>query len=241
MSQLMTRRERVRAGTVAEIKELAWQQLATTGPLALSLRAIAREMQVTSSALYRYFPSREALLAALVCDGFASLADALEEADEQARAHPGPPGDRWLRVAGAHRRWALAHPTAYSLVFGSGCDGYEIELPAIKEQMFRGAGVLFRVMIESIESGECDPSGLHERLTEPMRAQLAEWRKDLGVADVDLDEAGLSAGLFAWTALHGAVALELFEHLPPQFLPADAYFDQTMRYVLEILGCRSAS
>jgi AcrR family transcriptional regulator len=72
------RRERLRQTTVAEIKVLAWRQIAEAGAPSLSLRAIARDMGMTSSALYRYFPSRDVLLTALIRDGFASLADALE-------------------------------------------------------------------------------------------------------------------------------------------------------------------
>src|ERR1700756_3222700 len=77
------RRERLRQTTVAEIKALAWQQIAEAGAPSLSLRAIARDMGMTSSALYRYFPSREVLLTALIKDGFASLADALEAAEAE--------------------------------------------------------------------------------------------------------------------------------------------------------------
>ena len=57
-----TRRERTRAATVAEIKHHAWAQVAEGGALAVSLRAVARSMGMTSSALYRYFESREQLV-----------------------------------------------------------------------------------------------------------------------------------------------------------------------------------
>lgn len=229
-----SRRERQRAETVAEIKQLAWSQMAEVGPRGVSLRAIARDMGVASSALYRYFPSMEALLSALVTDGFASLADTLEAADEAARAGGCDAGQRWLRASGAHRRWALDNPTAYGLIFGLACEEGEEMVPAAKAEMNRAVAVLFRVMIEGIATGQMHPEPIDRRLTGPMRAQLQAWNAEL---DFDLSEAALSACLFAWTCLHGTVAAETFEHLPHVFLPGDALFDQNMRHVLAVLGC----
>ncbi len=76
----LTRRERVRAATIDEIKEIARRHIAEKGAAALSLRAIAREMGMTSPALYRYFASRDDLVTALIVDAYNSLADALEAA-----------------------------------------------------------------------------------------------------------------------------------------------------------------
>ena len=90
------RRGRLRQTTVAEIKVLAWRQIAEAGAPSLSLRAIARDMGMTSSALYRYFPSRDVLLTALIRDGFASLADTLEAVeasiDSEGEGGRGPGG-----------------------------------------------------------------------------------------------------------------------------------------------------
>ncbi|MEI8240917.1 MAG: helix-turn-helix domain-containing protein, partial [Actinomycetota bacterium] len=55
-------RERARAATLAEIVRLARGQVASDGAASLSLRAIAREMGMVSSGIYRYFPSRADLL-----------------------------------------------------------------------------------------------------------------------------------------------------------------------------------
>src|SRR5579864_5583018 len=114
---VIRRRDRLRNATVAEIKDLAWAQIAEAGAAALSLRAVARDMGMTSSALYRYFPSRDHLLSALARDGFASLADALEAAEEtQGRRKTGL-ADRFLVVVRAYRAWSLAHPAEYMLMF----------------------------------------------------------------------------------------------------------------------------
>src|SRR6266849_10292450 len=72
-----TRRSRQRQATVAEIKALARAQLAAGGAGAVNLRAIAREMGTTSSALFRYFPSYNDLISVLLADAYHAHADAL--------------------------------------------------------------------------------------------------------------------------------------------------------------------
>ena len=106
-------------GHLAEIKSLAWAQIAESGAAALSLRGIARDMGMTSSALYRYFPSRDQLLTALARDGFTSLADALEAAEADALKRSEPLNERFLRTVRAYRAWCLAHPSEYALMFGT--------------------------------------------------------------------------------------------------------------------------
>src|SRR3954453_18740889 len=97
-----TARERARAEITAEITDLARAQLATVGAAGLSLRAVARELGMVSSAGYRYFPSRDDLLPRLIIDGYEALGAAAEEADDPTAA----PAERWLTVCRAVRRWA---------------------------------------------------------------------------------------------------------------------------------------
>jgi len=104
------RRERRRAETHAEIASLAMAQVAAGGPAGLSLTGIARRMGMTGPAIYRYYASRDALLARLVADAFTDLADAVAAASADT-------ADGALRaVAGAYRRWAQAHPREYVLL-----------------------------------------------------------------------------------------------------------------------------
>ncbi len=117
-----TRRERQRRQTLAEIKTRAVDQVAAGGAESVSLNAIARAMGMSPAALYRYFASRDALLAELVADAYGSLADALTQAAARAGGDPGA----LAAVAHAYRDWALAHPNSYRLIFqtpsGSGLD-----------------------------------------------------------------------------------------------------------------------
>lgn len=228
-----SRRDRLRAATIAEIKELAWKQLTEVGAAALSLRAIAGEMGMTSSALYRYFSSRDELLSDLVVDGFSSLADALEAAEAELEARQG--GNDWLYLAGAHRRWALDHPTEYALIYGTPVPGLESGSEECRAQMKRGVNVLFRCMTRGVERGAFDAKAMAATTTPTLQRQLEEWQAEL---NVNLPPAALAGCLFAWTQLHGAVSLELFGHLPPHVLPADELFDHQMRQVVAVLEGR---
>ena len=225
------RRERTRAATIAEIKQHAWKQLAEVGAAALSLRAIAGQMGMTSSALYRYFESKDELLNELVVDGFSSLADALEAAETELANDPEVDG--WLFLASAERRWALDHPTEYILIYGTPLPGLESGSNARHTEMKRGVNVLFRCMMSAVAAGDFDARAMEATMSPALRKRLEQWRNELGF---DLPPAALAGCLFAWTQLHGAVSLELSGHLSPEFHPADDLFDQQMRQVSALLG-----
>src|SRR5580698_7394444 len=108
-------RQRVRAAMSADIVAEARRQLALEGAAALSLRAVARQLGMASSAMYRYFPSRDELLTALIVEGY----EALGEVAEQAATAGGGPARRFRTVCRAIRRWALDHPHEYALLYGS--------------------------------------------------------------------------------------------------------------------------
>src|ERR1044072_5347527 len=100
-------RARVRAQMTDEIKTIARRHLASDGAN-LSLRAVARDLGVVSSALYRYFASRDDLLTALIIDASNALGDVVETASTSR-----PREDieaRWLAIAHAIREWALQQP-----------------------------------------------------------------------------------------------------------------------------------
>jgi AcrR family transcriptional regulator len=124
---MVNRRERVRAATVQEIKDVARRQLVGDGPSAVSLRAIAREMGMTAPALYRYFPSFDHLVQSLVSDLSTELCSAVEAARELA-----PTDDasaRLLAVCRAFRSWSVTHPAEFGLIFGTPTPGQRAYTP----------------------------------------------------------------------------------------------------------------
>jgi AcrR family transcriptional regulator len=227
----LTRRERMRAATLREIKQHAWAQVAEGGALSISLRGIAREMGMTSSALYRYFDSQEQLTSELIADGYESIADALESA-ERAVPEGTEAGDHFMCLARAYRAWALAHASEYALIFGSPmCD--PVDNPRVKDEHWRGINVLFRSMIKGILSGALDP----DKIPAPsatLRKQFKAWQTEMGSP---LTPEALAGCMFIWSLLHGAISLELFDQIPPFLRPAGDLFEQQMRAALVLLGC----
>ena len=115
-------RERARAEITAEILAAARRQLATEGAPGLSLRAVAREVGMVSSAVYRYVASRDDLLTMLIIESYESLGAAVEAASARARRRA--PAHRFLAAARAVRSWAIEHPHEYALLYGSPVPGY---------------------------------------------------------------------------------------------------------------------
>ena len=200
-----TRREQQRVQTLAEIKKLAMAQIAAGGVENLSLNAIAKQMAMSGAAIYRYFSSRDQLLAALAVDGYTDLADTLEAAAHRRHASPLA---RWHAIAAAYRAWALDQPHRYRLVFSTLVGSGELD----PEQIIPAAGRSMSVLLDAL--GDTAPS-TGNGSTQPSRTlsrQLRDWQKRTGMPD--LPDATLLTGLNAWTRLHGVISLELEGHLP---------------------------
>jgi AcrR family transcriptional regulator len=221
-----TARARARAALTAEITDLARDQLATVGAAGLSLRAIARELGMASSALYRYFPSRDELLTRLIIDGYDALGAAAEAADDPAAA----PRDRWLATCRAVRHWALAHPHEYALLYGSPVPGYRAPQDTVPAATRVGA-VLGRVLGDAARAGALPQAG--GRVTGTVSPQTADV---LGGEHPALDDAVRARALLAWSALFGTLSFELFGHFTGSVTDADAFFDDAMGDLAGLLG-----
>jgi AcrR family transcriptional regulator len=199
--RLLTRRERYRQETLAEIKQLAMQQVIRGGTEALSLNAIAKAMGMSGAALYRYFASRDDLLAELIVDAYHDLADELQAAARQGAS----PMARFRGVTGAYRTWALAEPHRYRLVFSSPVGSGQLEPGRVIPAAQRSMDVFLSVLAEvsGSPSAAAVPSGLH--------TQLEAWHARSGASALPPDI--LLRALLAWTRLHGVLSLELDGHL----------------------------
>src|SRR5215472_1613391 len=197
-------RERVRAELIREITEIARRQLATEGASGLSLRAVAREMGMVSSAIYRYFPSRDDLLTTLIIDGYNAIGAAVEKA-EAACPRDDYPG-RWLAGCQAVRDWALAHPHEYSLVYGSPVPGYRAPEQTLGAAS-RAAAVFGKIVSDAYRDGATTEPAACPPLPESFRPDAAQLR-DAVLAGVPDDVAART--LAAWAGLFGLVSFELF-------------------------------
>jgi AcrR family transcriptional regulator len=195
-----SRRERVRALTVREIKEHAHAQIAAGGPEALNLNQLAKAMGMSGPAVYRYFGSRDELLATLVTDSFEDLADTLHQVAEEVA--PQAPESRLRAVAGAFRHWALGVPHRYRLVFGSASGSGALDPDRIIPAATRSMTTLLSAISDLDNSAS--PS-----VGDPILAsQLEEWGARQGPGSV-LGSGDLILGLTAWTRLHGILSLEI--------------------------------
>lgn len=84
----------------------------------LSLRALAREVGVSPTAVYRHFPDKQALLGALAAEGIEQLG----QYQQSAAANAAGNSDAFGATGRAYVRWALANPALFRLVFGQGRD-----------------------------------------------------------------------------------------------------------------------
>jgi AcrR family transcriptional regulator len=228
-----TRRERLRLATVDEIKTVARAQMAAEGTASVTLRAIAREMGLTPSALYRYFGSRDELVTALVTDAYDALADAMEGAVAEAAA--GGHAERLLAAFVAFRRWGLEQPTEFALIFGSPIPGYqapETTRPAGE----RYTGLLLRLLAEAHGAGALRLGHADVRVPAALERQLVAFRARQGVGDLPVPV--LAFALSAWVRLHGVVALEVFGHLRPAVGDGAPLFEQEVEAILRQGGLR---
>jgi len=226
-------RARVRAEMIDEIKATARGYLATDGAN-LSLRAVARDMGMVSSALYRYFASRDDLLTALIIDGYNALGAAAEAGDAAVTDRADLLG-RWLSTCRAVRDWAMATPAEYALLFGSPVPGYRAPNDTIPAAA-RTPTVLIGIVKDGYDTGAI--TAPDDELPEDVRADLAGLR-DRAIPGVP--EALVARGMLGWTQLFGAVSFELFGQLANVVEARAAYFDHQMRRTAVTIGLVPAS
>lgn len=219
---------------VERIKAAARQQMAERGTAGLTLRGVARELEITAPAIYNYFPRLDDLITALIVDAFSALAEAVREAEagvESERA-----ADRIEAMALAYRAWAVAHPVDFQLIYGNPIPGYvapaEITTP-LALSAFLG---MFRWYMQAYASGQLRVPPEHARPPKEIDAVLARLQQDSG-AEVPAEVAALLAS--SWARIHGLVMLELFEHIQPLVGDPAEFYRYEVRALLERLGLRS--
>ncbi|WCD95019.1 TetR/AcrR family transcriptional regulator [Streptomyces sp. HUAS 31] len=194
-------RARARMEVTAAIKDEARRQLAAEGAAKLSLRAVARELGMVSSALYRYFPSRDDLLTALIIDAYDSLGESAEAA--HAKVADAGPVQRWSAVADAVRAWALRSPHEYALIYGSPVPGYiapDTTVPPASRVGLLLIGILR-------DAHRRDALAEPPLLPAELRTEAERMTADLAP---DLPPATVVALVAAWAQLYGLVGFELF-------------------------------
>lgn len=203
-------RERRRTAAVREILEAAESHIAEDGPAALSLRAVARSLGMTVQALYHYFPSRDALVTALITRAYDDLAGAVQAAIDTVPDVPDDAAVPSLVVATeGYRRWAVAHPERFQLLYGTPLRYYEAPADGPTTQAVRRMAAIFQHELfggfTAAQLAAADTRGLSSAL----RTRLADLPP---TGQRELPPAATALFLSAWGHLHGLVSLEVFGH-----------------------------
>jgi AcrR family transcriptional regulator len=217
-------RARHRAAVEADIVEIGLRHLAREGAAALSLRAVARDLGVVSSALYRYVASRDDLLTLLIVAAYTSLAEEVE------RAHDAVDADdldgRWQAVAGAMRHWALARPHEYALLYGSPVPDYAAPAERTTEPGTRVLALVLRLLDDAARTGRLATAPTDGPPPAGARASAEQMLADPFFEGSGIDADALLAGMAAWSLVMGTLSAEVFGQLGRQTVAdPQAWFD----------------
>ncbi|MER5780105.1 TetR/AcrR family transcriptional regulator [Streptomyces mobaraensis] len=230
-SRTTGRRERLRAETTAEIKKVALELLASGGPDAITLRAIAREMGMTANAIYGYFATRDDLVTALVHDVYTALADAVDAAWGSASGLD--PAGRIQAWAHAFRGWSLANPEGFRLIYGDPVPGYLAPeggaAPEAARRVCTGlaglADAAWPYAAHLYADSEFDWPDFDAGLLDKVRPAFP-----------DLPPAAVALALRIWGHLHGLVSLEVYGHLRTQTVSPEKLFREELAALLRSLA-----
>ncbi len=223
------KRQETREQIEARIVELGRRQLVERGAAGLSVRAIARDLGMVSSAVYRYVSSRDELLTLLLVDAYSDLADAVDRARETV-------GELWsedvVAIARAVRRWAVAHPSRWALLYGSPVPGYHAPPERTVAVGTRVVAAFFDAVASGIATGDI-------RLTDvvapqPMSSDFERIRHEFGFPG---DDRVVAKCFLLWAGVLGAISLEVFGQYGADTLTdPEAVFDTQVRLLVDVLG-----
>ncbi|MEU0412774.1 TetR/AcrR family transcriptional regulator [Streptomyces griseorubiginosus] len=225
------RRERLRAETTAEIKKVALALMASGGPDAITLRAIAREMGMTANAIYGYFATRDDLVTTLIKDVYTDLADAVDAAWEAAPATD--PAIRITAWATAFRTWAVVNPQGFRLIYGDPVPGYHAPEGGAAPDAARRVCIGLTAL-----AAAAWPHTRH--LYEDSAFGWSDF--DPGLLDKvrpafpDLPPAAVALALRIWGHLHGLVSLEVYGHMHTQTTSPKKLFEEELAQLVQTLG-----
>lgn len=225
----MGKRQDSREHIEAKIVELGRRRLVAHGAAGLSLRAIARDLGMVSSAVYRYVSSRDELLTLLLIDAYSDLADTVDRArDAVAELW----SDDVLAIAHAARGWAVAHPARWALLYGSPVPGYHAPPERTVGVGTRVVGALFDAIAAGIATGDIRLT--NDLVPQPMSSDFERIRHEFGFPG---DDHVIAKCFLLWACLVGAISLEVFGQYGADTLTdPEELFDSQVRLLVDVLA-----
>lgn len=216
----------------------ARRQLAEVGAAGLSLREVAREIGMVSSAVYRYVASRDELLTRLIIEAYDSLGGAAELASAvAATASPGRDLERWVATARAIRRWSLDRPHEHLLLYGSPVPGYAAPEDTIGPAT-RVTFALIGIVADAAEAGRLEPpagppADLAPGFADELRALTTVLQREIPTTPETV-----LAVLTAWTQMFGLIGFEVTNQTRNAVTDHAALFDATVHRLAHHIGLR---
>jgi AcrR family transcriptional regulator len=224
----MGKRQEAREKIEAQIVELGRRHLVSEGAAGLSLRAIARDLGMVSSAVYRYVASRDDLLTLLLVDAYSELADAVDRA---ATTADGQWRDQLLAMAHAAREWAVDQPARWALLYGSPVPGYHAPRERTVGPGTRVVAALFDAIGAGIAAGDIPQSNVSA--AQPLSSDFELLRKEFEFGG---DDSAVAKCFLLWAGLVGAIGLEVFGQYGADTLTEPgAVFDTQVRLLIDML------
>ncbi|BAX92726.1 putative HTH-type transcriptional regulator [Mycobacterium shigaense] len=223
------KRQESREQIEARIVELGRRHLVDRGAAGLSLRAIARDLGMVSSAVYRYVASRDELLTLLLVDVYSDLADTVDCARETVN-------DLWsddvVAIARATRRWAVAHPAEWALLYGSPVPGYHAPAERTVRVGTRVLGAMLDAIAAGITTGDIRLT--NTVVAQPMSSDFERIRHEFGFPG---DDSVMAKCFLFWAGVMGAISLEVFGQYGADTLTdPEALFDTQLRLLVDIMA-----
>ena len=222
-----TARERARAELTREIVETARRHLVTEGAGRPEPAAVARDLGMVSSAIYRYFPSRDDLLTRLIIEAYDAVGDAAEQADaaQAPRRLPGPVDGRLPR----HPRLGAGAPAGV----GAHLRLPRARLPGPEDTI--GPGTRVSITLTQV-LGDALQAGIRPPETEVPRKVSRAMKGLKDFLPYPIPDSMLVGGVMARTQLFGHISLELDGQFTNTIDDLDTFFDHVMRVTGESLA-----
>ena len=240
-SKRPTYRDKRRQETIRAIMDGAKKRLEETPSLTLSLRSVADALGMAPSAIYRYFPSREALITALCIDSYNKLADYLEESLHVYESNtPGIDSDQnaiatqWKVLCRSYRSWGLEHPAEFALLFGPPQLDQVTDVDASIAAAQRFGNLGLRLFIKGLDGGVITPPQDTKKYRTTLQPTFAN--SILAATQKRPTDFPIDFLLSGWVNIHGVICLEIFGFLATMITDTTAFFEEHLERTMTWMG-----
>ncbi len=186
--------------------DAALDVLQREGPAALTVRNITDRAGCSTTGIYTYFGGKNGLVDAIYLDGFQSFDTALQ---------PHYQAGNLMEAGREYRRWALANPMHYMVMFGRAVPDH-----GPSDDASQRAAASFRALADAVAV---------------TAAAAAE-----GQVDGQADDQAIDAAYHLYAAVHGYVMLELAGMGPVEAERHHDLYEKGLEQVLRGIGVPAA-